>query len=341
MRVYLLGIAGTGMGSFAGLLRKAGHEVSGSDENVYPPMSDKLAEWKIRVFTPYSADNLKRAEIDLAVVGNVLRADNVEAKAVRRLGIPHMSFPEALGYDFLAASRVFPRREEIADDKTLGAVERAAEQELREQAVEPVWRLVQILEKHEAAFELRLQRRAAHRRKACEIASPERSFSAAFARGPRGPGQRTRRLAEEQLTEPFHLGGILAELRAHRPVDGRHAPAAPQLVQDRRVAVADDELAWKLAQLGCEAEEPVTAAGEDQRLGVAAERVLELALAPRIVSREMARPGKDLLPEAGLEADAAQRLDAALEALAIEPARGGDDVDRVPWTERFHARSVP
>src|SRR5437870_1293158 len=101
MRVYLLGIAGTGMGSFAGLLRKAGHEVSGSDENVYPPMSDKLAEWKIRVFTPYAADNLKRAEIDLAVVGNVLRADNVEAKAVRRLGIPHMSFPEALEELFL------------------------------------------------------------------------------------------------------------------------------------------------------------------------------------------------------------------------------------------------
>ncbi|TMA15683.1 MAG: UDP-N-acetylmuramate dehydrogenase [Deltaproteobacteria bacterium] len=101
MRVYLLGIAGTGMGSFAGLLRKAGHEVSGSDENVYPPMSDKLAEWKIRVFTPYSADNLKRAEINLAVVGNVLRADNVEAKAVRRVGIPHMSFPEALEELFL------------------------------------------------------------------------------------------------------------------------------------------------------------------------------------------------------------------------------------------------
>jgi len=69
------------MGSFAGLLRKAGHEVSGSDENVYPPMSDKLAEWKIRVLTPYSADHLKPQEIDLAVVGNVLRADNVEAKA--------------------------------------------------------------------------------------------------------------------------------------------------------------------------------------------------------------------------------------------------------------------
>ena len=101
MRVYLLGIAGTGMGSFAGLLRKAGHEVAGSDENVYPPMSDKLAEWKIRVVTPYAASNVNKGEIDLAVVGNALRAENVEAKAIRRLGIPHMSFPEALEELFL------------------------------------------------------------------------------------------------------------------------------------------------------------------------------------------------------------------------------------------------
>jgi len=99
MRIYLLGIAGTGMGSFAGLLRKAGHEVKGSDENVYPPMSDKLREWGITTFTPYAAANLK--DLDLAVVGNVIRADNVEAKAVRRLGIPQMSFPEALEELFL------------------------------------------------------------------------------------------------------------------------------------------------------------------------------------------------------------------------------------------------
>ncbi|MFN2545965.1 MAG: UDP-N-acetylmuramate--L-alanine ligase [Myxococcales bacterium] len=102
MRIYLLGIAGTGMGSFAGLLRKAGHEVSGSDENVYPPMSDKLRDWQIRVFTPYSATNLNRADIDLAVVGNVIRADNVEARKVRREGIPHVSFPEALEDLFLS-----------------------------------------------------------------------------------------------------------------------------------------------------------------------------------------------------------------------------------------------
>jgi UDP-N-acetylmuramate: L-alanyl-gamma-D-glutamyl-meso-diaminopimelate ligase len=101
MRIYLLGIAGTGMGSFAGLLRKAGHEVCGSDENVYPPMSDKLRDWGIRTFTPYSAANLEQTPIDLAVVGNVIRAENVEAKAVRRRGIPHMSFPEALEELFL------------------------------------------------------------------------------------------------------------------------------------------------------------------------------------------------------------------------------------------------
>ncbi len=105
MRIYLLGIAGTGMGSFAGLLRKAGHEVSGSDENVYPPMSDKLAEWGISYFTGYRAENLASSfggkGPELAVVGNVIRAENPEAKAVRRRGLAHLSFPEALGELFL------------------------------------------------------------------------------------------------------------------------------------------------------------------------------------------------------------------------------------------------
>ncbi|HYV66846.1 MAG TPA: Mur ligase family protein [Myxococcales bacterium] len=102
MNVYLLGIAGTGMGSFAGLLRAAGHQVSGSDENVYPPMSDKLAEWRIQTYTPYAARNLEAARPELAVVGNAIRAENPEAKALRRRGIPHMSFPEALEELFLA-----------------------------------------------------------------------------------------------------------------------------------------------------------------------------------------------------------------------------------------------
>ncbi len=48
-RVHLIGVAGTGMGSFAGMLKAAGYEVTGSDENVYPPMSTQLERWGIEV----------------------------------------------------------------------------------------------------------------------------------------------------------------------------------------------------------------------------------------------------------------------------------------------------
>ena len=50
MKVHLIGICGTGMGSLAGLLKAAGHDVRGSDEHVYPPMSTQLAEQEIPVF---------------------------------------------------------------------------------------------------------------------------------------------------------------------------------------------------------------------------------------------------------------------------------------------------
>jgi UDP-N-acetylmuramate: L-alanyl-gamma-D-glutamyl-meso-diaminopimelate ligase len=100
-RVHLIGVAGTGMGSFAGMLRAAGHEVTGSDENVYPPMSTQLERWGIEVLTPYRAENLDRARPDLVVVGNVVRAVNPEATAVRERGLPSTSFPAALGERFI------------------------------------------------------------------------------------------------------------------------------------------------------------------------------------------------------------------------------------------------
>jgi UDP-N-acetylmuramate: L-alanyl-gamma-D-glutamyl-meso-diaminopimelate ligase len=103
-RIHLVGVAGTGMGSFAGMLKEAGYEVTGSDENVYPPMSDMLASWKIDVFTPYSADNIERAKPDLVIIGNVIRRVNPEATAVRELGIAQMSFPAAFGA-LIAAGR--------------------------------------------------------------------------------------------------------------------------------------------------------------------------------------------------------------------------------------------
>src|SRR5215208_3318492 len=89
------------MGAFAGMLKAAGYEVTGSDENVYPPMSDMLREWGIEVFTPYGPENLDRARPDLVIIGNVIRRVNPEATEVRARGLRQMSFPAALGSLFL------------------------------------------------------------------------------------------------------------------------------------------------------------------------------------------------------------------------------------------------
>ena len=101
-RIHLVGVAGTGMGSFAGMLKAAGYDVTGSDENVYPPMSDMLRAWGVEVMTPYRAENLDAARPDLVIIGNVIRRVNPEATAVRERGIPQMSFPAAFGALVLA-----------------------------------------------------------------------------------------------------------------------------------------------------------------------------------------------------------------------------------------------
>jgi UDP-N-acetylmuramate: L-alanyl-gamma-D-glutamyl-meso-diaminopimelate ligase len=100
-RIHLVGIAGTGMGAFAGMLKRAGYAVTGSDQNVFPPMSDMLAAWGIPVLTPYAPANLDAAAPDLVIIGNVLRRENPEAAAVRDRRLPQMSFPAALGALFL------------------------------------------------------------------------------------------------------------------------------------------------------------------------------------------------------------------------------------------------
>ncbi len=101
-RVHLLGVAGSGMGSFAGMLKAQGYSVSGSDADVYPPMSEMLRAWGIEVLTPYRPENLDATRPDLVVVGNVIRRVNPEATAVRERGLAQMSFPAAFGSLFLA-----------------------------------------------------------------------------------------------------------------------------------------------------------------------------------------------------------------------------------------------
>jgi UDP-N-acetylmuramate: L-alanyl-gamma-D-glutamyl-meso-diaminopimelate ligase len=95
LHVHFVAIAGTGMGALAGLLKQRGHEVTGSDENVYPPMSAALERWGIPVAIGFRAENVLRRP-DLAVIGNAVRAENPEARAVIDGGIPYRSFPDAL-----------------------------------------------------------------------------------------------------------------------------------------------------------------------------------------------------------------------------------------------------
>jgi UDP-N-acetylmuramate: L-alanyl-gamma-D-glutamyl-meso-diaminopimelate ligase len=100
VHVHLMGICGTGMGSLAGMFHQSGYTVTGSDEGVYPPMSDYLARLGITVSEGYSPENLVQRP-DLVVVGNVIRRDNPEAKALDTLGIARTSMPAALNRYFI------------------------------------------------------------------------------------------------------------------------------------------------------------------------------------------------------------------------------------------------
>jgi UDP-N-acetylmuramate: L-alanyl-gamma-D-glutamyl-meso-diaminopimelate ligase len=98
--VHLLGICGTGMASLAGMFHERGFRVTGSDQAMYPPMSDFLAEMGIKVSEGYRAANLMPRP-DLVVVGNVIRKTNPEAIELEKSGVPYVSMPEALNRFFI------------------------------------------------------------------------------------------------------------------------------------------------------------------------------------------------------------------------------------------------
>ncbi len=104
--VYFIGICGTGMGSLAGLFRQAGFEVSGSDANAYPPMSDTLREIGITIHEGYDAAHLDKKP-DLIVVGNACTPTHPEAARARDESLPQLSFPEAFAEFFIGDRRSF------------------------------------------------------------------------------------------------------------------------------------------------------------------------------------------------------------------------------------------
>ncbi len=106
-RVHIIGVCGTLMGAFAAYLKRSGVEVTGSDQNVYPPMSDVLRNAGVTLFSGYSADNLRKlpAKPDLVVIGNVIGASNPEAREAIDNGYSYTSLPEAMERLFLKDTR--------------------------------------------------------------------------------------------------------------------------------------------------------------------------------------------------------------------------------------------
>ncbi|MCH7598515.1 MAG: hypothetical protein IH973_02060 [Myxococcales bacterium] len=101
-RVHFIAVGGTGMGSLAGLLKRRGIDVTGSDKALYPPMSLALDDWGISPSEGFDPAHLEAAAStsgrapDLIVIGNAVRPDNPEAVAAIASGIPYRSFSDAL-----------------------------------------------------------------------------------------------------------------------------------------------------------------------------------------------------------------------------------------------------
>jgi UDP-N-acetylmuramate: L-alanyl-gamma-D-glutamyl-meso-diaminopimelate ligase len=100
MKIHLSGICGTAMASLAGLLRDSGHDVSGSDQDVYPPMSTQLAALGIPIRSPYAEENVA-PEADLVVIGNALSRGNPEVEIVLDRKQRMTSLPTLLSEQFI------------------------------------------------------------------------------------------------------------------------------------------------------------------------------------------------------------------------------------------------
>jgi len=95
LHIHILGICGTFMGGLAVIARQLGYQVSGSDQNVYPPMSTQLQQQGIQLMDGYRAENLD-GDPDLVIIGNALSRGNPEVEAVLNKGLNYVSGPQWL-----------------------------------------------------------------------------------------------------------------------------------------------------------------------------------------------------------------------------------------------------
>ncbi|HWD17747.1 MAG TPA: UDP-N-acetylmuramate:L-alanyl-gamma-D-glutamyl-meso-diaminopimelate ligase [Verrucomicrobiae bacterium] len=102
--VHFIGVCGTAMASVAAAMRDRGYAVSGSDHNVYPPMSTFLAARGVNVMPAYAESNLS-GKPDLVVIGNAISRGNAEAEAVLDHKLRYCSLPELLKEFFIRGKR--------------------------------------------------------------------------------------------------------------------------------------------------------------------------------------------------------------------------------------------
>ena len=103
-RIHFIGVCGTAMATVAALLQRRGHDVRGSDQHVYPPMSDFLVAEGIHAMAGFSAEHIG-ADVDLVVVGNAISRGNAELESVLERKIRYCSLPEVIRDQFLWESR--------------------------------------------------------------------------------------------------------------------------------------------------------------------------------------------------------------------------------------------
>jgi UDP-N-acetylmuramate: L-alanyl-gamma-D-glutamyl-meso-diaminopimelate ligase len=103
-RIHLIGVCGTAMATLAALLKSRGHDVSGSDQHVYPPMSDFLIAEGITTRSGYLPEHIT-GDLDLVVVGNAISRGNAELETVLERKIRYCSLPEAIRDQFLWGAR--------------------------------------------------------------------------------------------------------------------------------------------------------------------------------------------------------------------------------------------
>jgi UDP-N-acetylmuramate: L-alanyl-gamma-D-glutamyl-meso-diaminopimelate ligase len=104
MHYHLIGICGTAMASLAGMLQARGHKVTGSDQNVYPPMSTQLESLGIEIMQGYKAENADVPR-DITIVGNTIMRGNPELEEVLNRKLEYRSQAETVREEFIRGRR--------------------------------------------------------------------------------------------------------------------------------------------------------------------------------------------------------------------------------------------